>query len=350
MKKAIFETGRSSVKLPMPVYIKASGCIAGKKEGEGPLAQAIDSLSVDNTFGTDNWDAAESTLQKEAVRILLKKSGTDTREIRYLFAGDLLGQSIASSFGLLEYEIPHFGLYAACSTCGETLSLGAMTVGTGLASQVICVTSSHFASAEKEFRFPLEYGTQRPVSSTWTVTGSGAFLLAGDNSENALAKITEITTGRIVDMGVKDSLNMGCAMAPAAADTICQHLQDFQRSPRDYDAILTGDLGKIGSKALVDLLLEKNIDIDEKHLDCGLLIYDISTQDVGSGGSGCGCSAVTLASHILPRIQSGEWNRILFVPTGALLSKTSFNEGQAVPGIAHAIVLEHVSPQAQSDS
>nr|MBQ8251920.1 stage V sporulation protein AD [Lachnospiraceae bacterium] len=342
MKKAMFETGRSSVTLPMPAYISGCGCIAGKKESEGPLAGAIDFLSSDNTFETDNWDAAESKLQKEAVRITLEKSGVDKREIRYLFAGDLLGQSIASSFGLLDFEIPHFGLYGACSTCGESLSLGAMTVGTGLASKVMCVTSSHFASAEKEFRFPLEYGAQRPVSSTWTVTGSGAFLLTGDEDGKTLAKISEITTGRIIDLGVKDSLNMGCAMAPAAADTIRQHLEDFGRKPADYDAIITGDLGQIGSQALIKLLLDKDIDITDKHLDCGLIIFDIEQQDVGSGGSGCGCAAVTLASHILPRIKSGEWNRVLFLPTGALLSKTSFNEGQAVPGIAHAVVLEHV--------
>ncbi len=342
MKKSMFEVGRSSVKLPMPAYVAESGCIVGKKESEGPLANAIDHLSQDDKFGMDSWEHAESQLQKEAVRIVLEKSGVDQREIRYMFAGDLLGQSIASSFGLLDYEIPHYGLYGACSTCGEALSLGSMTIGTGLASKVMCVTSSHFASAEKEFRFPLEYGAQRPKSSTWTVTGSGAFLLSGERSVNVLAKITEITAGRIVDLGVKDSLNMGCAMAPAAADTIRQHLDDFGRSPQDYDQIITGDLGQIGSRALIDLLAQKDIDIFGKHMDCGTTIFDVEHQDVGSGGSGCGCSAVTLAAYILPRLKSGEWQRVLFLPTGALLSKTSFNEGMAVPGIAHAVVLEHV--------
>jgi stage V sporulation protein AD len=281
-------------------------------------------------------------LQKEAVRIVLEKTKADKREIRYLFAGDLLGQSMASSFGLLDYEIPLFGLFGACSTCGESLSLGAMAVGTGLASKVICVTSSHFASAEKEFRFPLEYGAQRPKSATWTVTGSGAFLLMGDRTTAALAKITGITTGRIVDLGVKDNSNMGCAMAPAAADTIRQHMEDFGRTPQHFDRIITGDLGQVGSQALCDLLAAKGIDIADRHMDCGTTIFDIEQQDVGSGGSGCGCAAVTLAAHILPRVKSGEWQRVLFVPTGALLSKTSFNEGLAVPGIAHAVVLEHV--------
>lgn len=342
MKKSMFEVGRSSVSLPMAAYISGSGAIAGSKESQGPIADEIDALSTDDKFGMDSWEAAESYLQKEAVRIVLEKTGTDKREIRYLFAGDLLGQSIASSFGLLDYEIPHFGLYGACSTCGESLSLGSMVIGTGLASKVICVTSSHFASAEKEFRFPLEYGAQRPKSSTWTVTGSGAFLLTEERTTAALAKVTEITTGRIIDLGIKDNSNMGCAMAPAAADTIYQHMQDFGRAPQDYDKIITGDLGQVGSQALCDLLAGKGIDIADRHMDCGTTIFDIEKQDVGSGGSGCGCAAVTLASHILPRIKSGEWQRVLFLPTGALLSKTSFNEGLAVPGIAHAVVLEHV--------
>ncbi len=342
MKKSMFEVGRSSVNLPMPAYISGCGCIAGSKEAQGPIADEIDSLSTDDKFGMDSWEAAESYLQKEAVRIVLEKSGADKKEIRYMFAGDLLGQSIASSFGLLDYEIPHFGLYGACSTCGESLSLGAMTIGTGLASKVVCVTSSHFASAEKEFRFPLEYGAQRPKASTWTVTGSGAFLLMGERTTAALAKITGITTGRIIDFGVKDNANMGCAMAPAAADTIWQHLEDFGRAPQDYDRIITGDLGQIGSRALYDLLKAKGIEIEDRHMDCGTTIFDIEEQEVGSGGSGCGCAAVTLAAHILPRIKSGEWQRVLFLPTGALLSKTSFNEGLAVPGIAHAVVLEHV--------
>ncbi len=342
MKKAIYEVGRSSIKMPMSVYVVASGSVAGKKEGEGPLAQKIDHLSEDDRFGRNSWEEAESWLQKEAVRIVFEKSGVDKNEIRYMFAGDLLGQSIASSFGLLDYEIPHFGLYGACSTCGESLSLGAMTIGSGMASKVICVTSSHFASAEKEFRFPLEYGVQRPKSATWTVTGSGAFLLSQDPEPKALAQITGITTGRIIDMGVKDSLNMGCAMAPAAADTIRQHLEDFDRKASDYDRIITGDLGEVGSQALVDLLSEHRIDISSNHMDCGMTIYDVQSQAIGAGGSGCGCAAVTLAAHILPKIQSGEWERVLFLPTGALLSKTSFNEGQAVPGIAHAVVLEHV--------
>ena len=346
MEKAIFEMGRSSIKLPMPVMICSSYAIAGTKEAQGPLAAEIDELLTDDKFGQDSWEAAESSLQHAAVTGVLKKAGVTDKQIRYVFAGDLLGQSMASSFGMMDFQIPHYGLYGACSSCGEALGLGAMAIGGGFAGRVICVTSSHFASAEKEFRFPLEYGGQRPKTSTWTVTGSAAFLLAassdGAKDGKPLAQITGVTTGRIIDMGIKDSMNMGCAMAPAAADLISQHLQDFGRTEQDYDLIITGDLGKVCSQALVDLLLEQNIDISKKHMDCGMLIYDIEAQDVGAGGSGCGCSAVTLSSHILPRLQSGQLQRILFLPTGALLSKTSFNEGNSVPGIAQGIVLEHI--------
>lgn len=346
MEKAIFEMGRSSIKLPVPVFIDASYAIAGTKEGEGPLAGQFDELLEDDKFGQDSWEAAESKLQKEAVSGVLKKAGLTEKQIRYLFAGDLLGQSMASSFGVMDFQIPHYGLYGACSSCGEALGLGAMTIGGGFATRVMCVTSSHFGSAEKEFRFPLEYGGQRPKTSTWTVTGSAAFVLAASAEDTKgnrpLAQITGVTTGRIIDMGIKDNMNMGCAMAPAAADLISQHLEDFDRTPEDYDLIVTGDLGKVGSQALIDLLQQKEIDISKKHMDCGMIVYDIETQEVGAGGSGCGCSAVTLAAHILPKLQSGGYERVLFLPTGALLSKTSFNEGNSVPGIAHGIVLEHM--------
>ena len=331
--------GSQSLSFQKPPYILASGNVVGKKEGEGPLGKEFDVICEDDKFGADNWEDAESTLQKDAVALALGKAGLEARDIRYIFAGDLLGQNIATSFGLMDYEIPLFGLYGACSTAGESMALGAMCVAAGYAKNVLTLTSSHFASAEKQFRFPLEYANQRPLSATWTVTGSGAFVLSTTRSK---ARITGITTGKVVDMGVKDSMNMGCAMAPAAADLIWQHLQDFERKPEDYDRIITGDLGEVGSQALIDLLREKNVEIAGNHMDCGTTLFDINEQDVGSGGSGCGCSAVTLASYILPKLQSGEWKRVLFVPTGALLSKTSFNEGNSVPGIAHGLVLEHV--------
>lgn len=334
--------GKQSIQFDNAVYITTSASIVGTKEGEGPLGDLFDMVGEEDHFGADNWEDAESSLQQDAVFLALKKAGIKSDDIRYLFAGDLLGQSIATSFGLLSYQIPLFGLYGACSTCGEALSMGSMVVAGGYAEHVLCVTSSHFASAEKEFRFPLEYGNQRPLSASWTVTGSGAFVLSNQQGDMARAKITGITTGKIVDFGLKDSMNMGACMAPAAADTIYQHMTDFSRKPTDYDRIITGDLGKIGQKALKDLLLEKNIDIDEQHMDCGIEMFDPDSQDTHAGGSGCGCAATVLSAYILKQIEEKQWSRVLFIPTGALLSKTSFNEGQTVPGIAHAVVIEQV--------
>lgn len=334
--------GKQSVAYEQPVYVNASACVAGKKEGEGPLAEMIDMIGEDDLFGCNTWEEAESSLQKDAVYLALGKAGLDAKEIQYLFAGDLLGQSIATSFGIMPYEIPLFGLYGACSTCGESLSLGSMMIDGGFAGNVVCVTSSHFASAEKEFRNPLEYGSQRPLSATWTVTGSGAFVLGMEKGEKVRAAITGITTGKIVDYGLKDSLNMGCCMAPAACDVIYQNMLDFGRQPSDYDKIITGDLGSIGQRALIDLLAEKGYDISGNHIDCGMQIYDSAAQDTHAGGSGCGCAAVTLSAYVLRQLEQKKWKRVLFVPTGALMSKTSFNEGKTVPGIAHGVVLESV--------
>ena len=334
--------GKQSLELKNPVFIKASASVVGSKEGQGPLGELFDMVGQDDMFGCDSWEEAESSLQKDAVYLAIGKAGLKKEEIRYLFAGDLLGQSIASSFGLAGYGIPLVGLYGACSTCGLSLSMGAMAIHAGYAEHVVCVTSSHFASAEKEFRYPLGYGNQRPLSATWTVTGSGAFVLSNSKEEKARARITGITTGRIMDYGLKDSMNMGPCMAPAACDTIYNHLRDFGRKPSDYDKIITGDLGSVGQHALLDLLREKEIDIAGQHMDCGIEIYDAKEQDTHAGGSGCGCSAVTLSAYILKKIEEGVWKRVLFVPTGALLSKTSFNEGQSVPGIAHGLVLETV--------
>lgn len=342
MNSAIFSMGTSSIKIPVPVYIKESASIVGTKEGQGPLGTLFDKVGTDNMFEQDTWEEAESTLQSEAVRMVLLKAGMTDRDIRYLFAGDLLGQSMATSFGLVQFGIPLFGLYGACSTCGESLSLGAMTVCGGFAENVICVTSSHFASAEKEFRFPLEYGNQRPLSATWTVTGSGAFIVSSHKGDTPQALITGITTGKIVDYGCRDSMNMGCAMAPAAADTIYQNFVDFNRKPEDYDKIITGDLGSVGKTAVQELLSQRGYDISNQYMDCGMEIYNPEIQDTHAGGSGCGCSAVTLSAYILKNLREGIWKKVLFVPTGALLSKTSFNEGQTVPGIAHGVVLESV--------
>ena len=383
------QMGRQSLQFENPPWIISSGCIAGTKEGEGPIGHEIDLIGEDDNFGCDIWEEAESTLQKEALTLALGKAGLRADELRYLFAGDLLGQSMATSFGLQPFEIPLFGLYGACSTAGEALALAAMTVAAGYADVVGAVTSSHFASAEKQFRFPLEYANQRPLCTTWTVTGAGAFVLGRDRytienrDKNGLEReghsgrkmigkkvaydqkgegiekvkeqqkeckgeaccdvcITGITPGKIVDYGVRDSMNMGAAMAPAAAACIATHLEDFSRSSSYYDKIITGDLGAVGREILIELLQQKNINIGSCHADCGLEIFDNERQGTGSGGSGCGCAAVTMSAHFLPMMRRGELKRVLFVPTGALLSKISFNEGENVPGIAHAVVLEAV--------
>lgn len=333
------QMGKQSLRFAEAPYILSSASIVGTKEGEGPLGKRFDVVGADDKFGQNTWEEAESTLQKEAFQMAIGKAGLKTEDIRYLFAGDLLGQNIATSFGVMDYQVPLFGLYGACSTCGEALSLGAMCVAAGYADYAAALTSSHFASAEKQFRFPLEYASQRPLSATWTVTGSGAYVLGRQKSK---ARITGITTGKIVDYGIKDSMNMGAAMAPAAADTICRHFEDFGRGAEDYERIVTGDLGTVGQEILLELTRQKGYDLTQVHEDCGILIYEGSRQGTGVGGSGCGCAAVTLSAHYLPQIEAGIWKRILFVPTGALLSTVSFNEGKTVPGIAHAVVIEHV--------
>lgn len=337
------QKGKASLLFEHPAYVVGAASIAGKKEGEGPLKSGIDVIEQDPMFGAENWEQAESAMQKQAADLALEKGDIHRKDIRYLFAGDLLGQLIATSFGTVDLEIPLFGLYGACSTMGEALSLGAMCVDAGHADKVMAVASSHYATAEKQFRFPLGYGNQRPQSATWTVTGCGAVVLSAKapaDKRQAAVCITGVTTGKMVDLGTKDSMNMGAAMAPAAWDTIMQNFEDFHVDESYYDKIITGDLGEIGQKILLDFMKSKGHDLTGKHMDCGLEIYDNESQDTHSGGSGCGCSAVTLCARILPALLSGEWNRVLFLPTGALLSTVSYNEGQSIPGIAHAVVLE----------
>lgn len=342
--------GASSIAFSKPLYIESAASIVSQKEADGPLGDFFDLVCEDPMFGCDTWESAESTLQKETATLAMNKAGLNSEDIHLMFAGDLLAQTAATCFGSAGLGIPFYGLYGACSTMGESLSLGCLALTAGFGTRVLCATSSHFASAEKEFRFPLGYGNQRPFSATWTVTGSGACILntapPGEKSPlrsgNGCAAITGLTAGRVMDYGLKDSMNMGGCMAPAACDTICRHLTDFDRKPSDYDAIITGDLGVVGQRILFDLLREKGLSISSIHHDCGLLIFDNKSQDTHSGGSGCGCAASVLAAFILPRIVTGQWKRVLFMPTGAMLSKVSFNEGESVPGIAHGIVLEHI--------
>lgn len=338
-------TGKQSIQFEQAPEIVEAAAIVGKKEGDGPFGPLFDQVEPDANFGQNTWEEAEGELQKRTVERVLEKAGLTSQDIKYVLAGDLLEQMTASTFGLFPFQIPLIGIYGACSTMGEGLMLGAMIAAAGYGDHVLAVASSHFAAAEKEFRFPLNYGSQRPLSATWTVTGCGAVILRAEaakhKSKAAHARITGVTTGKVADLGQKDSMNMGACMAAAACDTIYQNLMDFNRQPQDYDKIITGDLGYVGKELLLTLLKEKGFDITEQHEDCGILIFDREKQDTHSGGSGCGCSGAMFAAHILRQVEKGVWKRVLFLPTGALLSKVSFNENRTVPGIAHAVVLEH---------
>lgn len=329
------------IKLHQPVYVENSASVVGPKEGTSYFAEGFDRICKDPFLGKDSWEEAESELQKEALDILLHKTKLKETDIDCIFSGDLLSQTTASSYGLLSFGIPNYGIYGACSNCGATLALGAVLLSAGYAKKVVAMTSSHFGSAEKEFRFPLGYGAQRPLSSTWTVTGCGAFLLSAEKPLDSHVQISHIVMGEIVDAGIKDAQNMGGAMAPAAALSIGSVLKELPYTVDDYDQIITGDLGEIGSNALYDLLSLEGYDVSTRHADCGLLIFDREKEDVHAGGSGCGCSAAMLSAYILGKIKSGEWKRVLFVPTGALLSKLRSEEGMTIPAIAHGVVLEH---------
>lgn len=329
--------GKQSIKFDRAPHIIAGASIVGQKEGEGPFGKLFDLVEPDPLFGKNTWEEAESEMQRQTAELVISKAGIIKQDVRYIFSGDLLGQLIATSFGLMDLNIPVFGLYGACSTMGEAMSLGGMTVAGDFADYVVAMSSSHFAGAEKTFRFPLEYGNQRPFSATWTVTGCGAAVIG---KSGGFARITGVTTGKITDYGLKDSQNMGACMAPAAAEVIYQHFMDFGVDDTEYDQIITGDLGCIGQTILIDLLKDKGFDITKKHMDCGIEIFDHETQDTHAGGSGCGCSAAMLTSYVFKQLKKKAYKKILFIPTGALLSPASFNEGQSVPGVAHCVVIE----------
>jgi len=350
--------GKQSICFENPPIVSGAASIVGEKEGQGPYREYFDKIEEDPKVGAQTWEEAEGKLQEEAANMAILNAGLSKRQVRYMVAGDLLGQLMASSFGLINMDIPLFGVYGACSTMGESLGIAAMLVDGGFADHVAAITSSHFASAEKQFRFPLGYGNQRPKAATWTVTGSGAVILsrsiqkkelmergpkeqisAKALAERGKVKVKGITTGKIVDYGVKDNMNMGACMAPAAGEVIAQNMSDFGYQPEYYDKIITGDLGKVGKDILIDFVRAKGYDIQKQYMDCGIEIYG-EDQGVQAGGSGCGCSAVMFAGYILKMLRQGEWKRVLFVPTGALLSQVSFNEGNSVPGIAHGVVLE----------
>lgn len=310
--------------------------VVGTKEGEGPIGNSFDMVLDDDRFGENTWEKAESKMQKEAVYGALRKAGLSTKDIDIICAGDLLNQCISSAYGLREMAIPFLGLYGACSTMAESLLISSMAIAGNFADKCIAVTSSHFCSAERQFRFPLEYGGQRTPSAQWTVTGSGAAVIAmGDYPKSP--KIKRVLAGKIIDLGIKDANNMGAAMAPAAADSFLRYYENSGTSPSDYDLIVTGDLGRIGSDLLKELAYKQGFPLGNNYTDCGIEIFDLEKQDVHSGGSGCGCSASVLCGHILPQMINGKYKNILFAATGALMSTVSSQQGESIPGICHII-------------
>ncbi|MEE1003112.1 MAG: stage V sporulation protein AD [Acutalibacteraceae bacterium] len=328
--------GNQTILLEKDIAIKGCAGVVGKKEGEGPLSKYFDMIFEDEYLGQETFEAAESLLVKNAVTLGVKDAGLGMADIQLVVIGDLLDQSMASTYGIKDFGLPHIGLFGACSTCGLSLGLGSLLVESSVADNIVVATSSHFCTAERQFRFPLEYGSKRTPNSQRTVTGAGAAVLSQGNGK---VKIKSVTFGKVKDYDVTDANNMGAAMAPAAADTIKAYLDDTGAKPDDFDLILTGDLGKIGKKLLIELLQKENVDISSVHDDCGLMIFDVNSKDFAAGGSGCGCSASVLYTYIMDKFEKGELKRILFVATGALLSPTSSNQGLSIPSIAHLVEL-----------
>jgi len=328
--------GQYTVSLSNRPRILSNAAVVGKKEGEGPLSRSFDMIFDDTTMGEKTWEKAESALQREAFTRALNKSGLSPSQLNYIFAGDLLNQSIASTFGMREYSVPLLGQFGACSTMAQTLGVAAIFIDSGAADVCAAVTSSHFCTAERQFRYPLEYGSQRPQTSQWTSTASGCAILGMGGSG---VRVDEITFGSITDLGITDVNNMGSAMAPSAAETLNNFFNDTGTEPDDYDGIFTGDLSAIGSSLLCQLMERKGHPLGSTYTDCGLLMYDRETQDVHAGGSGCGCSAAILCSYILSKMQTGELTNVLFIGTGALMSPTSAQQGESIPGISHLVHL-----------
>ena len=326
--------GKQSFILNNPPVITAWASVAGKKESEGPLSNTFDIKQKDSYFGQKTWEQAEQRMQQMALNKLSEKSGVRSNQFGLVFSGDLLNQCIGSSFTLRNACIPHVGLYGACSTMAESLLMASMAVGGGFSDNVVAMTSSHFASSERQYRFPLGYGGQRTPTAQWTVTGAGAALVC---SEGFGPKITACTIGTVVDLGIKDANNMGPAMAPAALATIRAHFNDLNLTADDYDLIVTGDLGQLGKDALLALAQREGMSIGGKLMDCGTLVFDTLRQDVHSGGSGCGCSAITLCGYLLEKLRKQKLKKILFCGTGALLSPVSTQQGLSIPGVCHAV-------------
>ena len=321
-----------------PPSIMSFASIAGKKEGEGPLGEYFDRIENDSHFGQETWEKAESELQKQTVELAMKKSALKPNDIDCIFSGDLINQCIGTTYGLRDLNIPFLGIYGACSTMAEGLLLASLLTDSGIGGKIAAATSSHFSTAERQFRFPLSYGGQRTPTSQWTCTASGAVILS---PEGNAPYIKAVSIGSIADLGVTDANNMGAAMAPAAANTIRKYLSDTGKNPENFDAIVTGDLGIVGSRLLYELLEKDGLDISAQHKDCGAMIFDDEEQDTHAGGSGCGCSASVLCGYFLPKVQTGEIKEMIFAATGALMSPTASQQGESIPSISHLVHISH---------
>lgn len=323
------------IKINKPVYIAGTAAIVGKREHEGPLGADFDMHDDSEKFGMDTWEKAESEMQRRALTLALANAGMGGKSPDAVFAGDLMNQCTSSAYGLMDFQTPYFGLYGACSTFAESLMLSALMVNAGYFNACAAVTSSHFCTAERQFRFPLEYGGQRTPTAQRTATASGAAVVSSDSASDI--KISDVLPGRIIDKGITDINNMGAAMAPAAIDTLTRYFSDTGSSPDDFDMILTGDLGREGHGIVCDIMLSEGKDLRSVYNDCGLLLYNIESQDMHAGGSGCGCSAAVIAGHIMKRMRAGELHNVLYLATGALMSPGSVFQGLSIPAIAHLV-------------
>ncbi|ABO49994.1 Stage V sporulation AD family protein [Desulforamulus reducens MI-1] len=329
--------GHQTWVFPSKPTILATGTVVGPFEGKGPLANDFDLIHGDLWLGQDSYEKAEKKMLEEACEVAVNKSGLQKQDIQFFLGGDLLNQIISSSFAARTMAVPYLGLFGACSTSMEGLALGSLLIDSKSAKYLICGTGSHNTAVEKQFRYPTEYGGQKPPTAQWTVTGAGVALLGPEGDG---PRVTSATIGKVVDMGLSDPFNMGGAMAPAAVDTITAHFRDLDLSPREYDLIATGDLGRVGHTIARDLLVQHGMEIPEEiFTDCGLLIYN-QDQPVQAGGSGCGCAAVVTYGHILNRMKKGELKKVLIIATGALLSPLSYQQNESIPCIAHAVSLE----------
>lgn len=335
----------SLIRLRRPPSIAAWSSIAGKKEGSGPMGQYFDMIEQDGHFGKQTWEQAESELQNRTLQLMLEKAGCKETDISCIFAGDLINQCTSSTYALRHLDIPYLGIFGACATFAEGLMLAAVMQSGMELPRCAVLTSSHFSSAERQFRFPLSYGGQRTPNAQWTCTAAGAALLVPTGEP---PYIRGVCAGRIRDCGLTDASNMGAAMAPAAADTIARYLSATRTRPSDYDAIITGDLGYVGSKLLMQLTAQNGYDLRSVHRDCGVMMFDRAAQDTHAGGSGCGCSASIICGYFLPRIRRGEFRNILYAATGALLSPMLCQQGESIPGICHAVHLSHESGKEQA--